>query len=443
MTIMDHTLHTPEAHLHKTRRVSRFGLWVLLGGLGGFILWASLAPLDQGIAGSGTVTVAGERKTVQAAGQGSIRRILVREGQQVRAGQTLIELSTTRVQADYDLVLGQWINARSNEARLMAERINAGQIVWPADLLAYQTDARAREAMELQHGLFTTRRKELQSRVGILNNELQSLSAQLKGYDEIRQHYTDQVRLQEKELASLHELEKDGYVPKLKIYESQREASKYAAQLANGISDFNRTQQAINENRMKSLQVTQTFRSEVESQLGQVSTEVAALSERLKSLEVDVRNAAVTAPVSGRVMGLTVHTVGGVVGPGQKLMEIVPAEGDWIIKAQFEPLVADRLQPGLPVSIRFGSLRRANTPILTGKVVNVSADQMLDEVSKQPYFAVEVQADAQTDKSMQKAGLEIRPGMQAEVVVKTGERSLMAYLLQPLTERMAGAMIEE
>ncbi|WP_371232783.1 HlyD family type I secretion periplasmic adaptor subunit [Pseudomonas sp. QE6] len=433
----------PRALETDPNREVRFGLSLLAIGLGGFLLWAGFAPLDQGVVGNGTVVVAGERKTVQTLQGGVIERILVREGDQVRRGQPLLQFNEVQAQAQLAVALGQWFTARSVEARLIAERVGHPEIVWPEELQARRGDPRAQAAMALQQDLFATRRAEQLSQLQILKHEQAALQEQLGGYQRIATSQDNQLRFQEQELVGLRSLARDGYVPRNRLLEAERNAAELTATAARNIADIGRTRQAIRENALKSLQQEQSFRREAESQLTEVAAEAAGLTERIKALEFELANSRVTAPVDGQVIGLVVHTVGGVVPAGQRLMDIVPQGGDWVLKAQFPPLVADRLSQGLPVDIRFASLQRVQVPVLLGRVTTVSADQLLDERSRLPYFSVEVAPAPGMNATLQEVGLVVKPGMQADVIIKTGERTLFSYLLRPLTARLSSAFKEE
>lgn len=422
---------------------ARSGLWLLLAGLGGFLLWSVLAPLDQGIVGSGTVVVSGERKTVQTLLGGVVEEIRVREGDLVTQGQVLVRLNTVQTQSQLDITVGQWLSARALEARLLAERLDRKQIDWPRDLLARRKDPRAREAMELQGNLFATRRAELASRLQIMAREEAAQSEELAGYVEIRRHHEDRLDSQRQELETLRELAAQGYVPRISLLEKERASSAIHAELASTISAIGRVQQALNESQLKVDQQLHTFRSEVEAQLTQVSAEVSSLNDRIRALAFEVKNGAVIAPAAGQVMGMNLHTVGGIAQPGQRLMDIVPQGASWIVKAKFPPMVADRLNPGLAVDVRFSSLQQIRTPVLEGRVVTVSPDQLLDEKSGQPYFAAEVAVDPASLADISSAGLEVKPGMEVGVLVKTGERTLADYLIKPISNSLAGALKEE
>lgn len=422
---------------------ARTGLWVLVLGLGGFLLWAVLAPLDQGVVGSGTVVVSGERKTVQTLLGGVVEEILVREGDLVSQGQVLVRLNTVQTQSQLDITAGQWISARSLEARLLTERLDRKKIVWPRDLLEREREPRVREAMALQGNLFDTRRAELTSRLQIMEREQAAQKEELAGYLEIKRHQEDRLNFQRQELETLRELSKEGHVPRVSLLEKERNTSEISADLASTLSAIGRVQQALNESLLKIEQQRHAFRSEVEAQLTQVSAEVSNLGDRIRALEFEVGNGAVVAPASGQVMAMNMHTVGGVAQAGQRLMEIVPQGAGWVVKAKFPPMVADRLKPGLPVDVRFNSLQQVKTAVLEGRVVTVSPDQLVEEKSGQSYFSAEVAVTPESLTEIGKAGLDVKPGMEVGVLVKTGERSLADYLIKPMTESLAGALKEE
>lgn len=435
--------HNLPADIRDANRTARRGLWIIAIGLGGFIFWAAVAPLAQGVAGNGTVVVAGERKTVQALTGGAVDDILVREGDHVQAGQLLIQLNTVQAQAQLEVALGQWFSARASEARLSAERHGLETIIWPEDLLARASDPRAKRNMELQGTLFETRRAELASRQQILANQASSLQEQLRAYEQIKSHLNTQLDYQRQELTGLRQLAAEGYVPRNRLFEAERTSAQLSAQLTSGIADIGKTRQSIAESKLQALQVQQSFRIDAESQLASVAAEASSLGERIKALEFEVNNAAIRSPVAGQVIGLSVHTEGGVIPAAQPLMDIVPHSSAWIVKAKFEPLVADRLKIGLPVNLRFSSLNSATLPVVEGKVLTVSGDQLLDEQTGSPYFAVEVEVGAEAVARLLANGLEVKPGMQAEVMVQTGERTFLNYLLSPLEKRIRGALKEE
>jgi protease secretion system membrane fusion protein len=432
----------PPSPADDALRVARRGAFGLALGLGGFLAFAALAPLGQGVAASGVVAVAGERKVVQALHGGAIEKLLVREGERVARGQLLIQLNTVQARAQEDVVLGQWIGARSAEARLVAERLGRAKIAWPEDLLALAAEPRAKEAMELQQALFETRRSELANRQQVIEHEKRALEEQLAGLREIEASFKTQLELQREEREELRSLVDQGYLPRNRLIAAERAVAQLTAQRASSIAEIGRSEQALHENALKRLQATEAFRREAETELSEVATRAANLTEQRKALAFEVESGGIVAPASGRVIGLEAHTEGGVLAPLQRVMEIVPERSAWVVQARFEPLLAERLAPGLAVDLRFATLERAHTPVIAGRVVTVSADQLRDERSGEAYFAVEIAPAPEAEGQLREAQLEIKPGMQVEAVVTTGERTLASYLLKPLRERLAAAFHE-
>lgn len=422
---------------------ARYGMGFLILTLGAFLLWACLAPLDQGVVGSGTVVVAGERKAVQSLVGGVVEKLSASDGDRVTQGQLMVQLNTVQAQSQLDVTRGKLLNDRAVEARLIAERLGSAEIQWPAELTERAAEPRVKAAMALQSQLFLTRRAELGSRLQIIEHEAAALQQQLQGYEGVKRNYDAQMRFQQQELEGLRDLAREGYVPRNKLFESERNAAQLAGQIASGIGDVGRTRQAINESRLKALQAQQEFRRDAETQLSEVSAEAAGFADQMLALQFEVDNAAIRAPVSGQVMDVSIHTVGGVVQAGQTLMQVVPLDAPMAITARFEPLMANKLRPGLPVHVHFTALQRVDTPTVTGTVTTVSADQLIDEQTKQPYFSAKVEIPADTVASLQAAGLLVRPGMLADVTVVTGERTLMNYLMKPLRERLLAAFKEE
>jgi len=277
----------------------------------------------------------------------------------------------------------------------------------------------------------------------IIEHEAVALQQQLLGYEGVKRNYDTQMRFQQQELEGLRDLAREGYVPRNKLFEAERNAAQLAGQIASGVGDVGRTRQAINESRLKALQAQQEFRRDAETQLSEVSAEAAGYADQIRALQFEVDNGAIRAPVSGQVMDVSLHTVGGVAQAGQTLMQVVPLDAPMAITARFEPLMANKLRPGLPVHVHFTALQRVDTPTVTGTVTTVSADQLINEQTHQPYFSAKVEIPADTVASLQAAGLLVRPGMLADVTVVTGERTLMNYLMKPLRERLLAAFKEE
>jgi protease secretion system membrane fusion protein len=421
-------------------RPRRWGWWLLLVGFGGFMAWATMAPLDAGVSAPGMVVVTGNRKVVQPVMPGKIAAILVKDGDTVKAGQVLVKLDDTQARAQLEMTLAQWYSALAVEARLKAEREGRTSVTYPESLLDAKGDPRAVSAMTLQNELFATRKRALESELAILREGITGLEIQVKGLDESRQARLEQIQLLREEIRNQRSLVNDGFLPRNRLSEQERQLSALLAASSEDVSNLGRTRQGIVETRARILSRQAEFRREIESQLTDVQREAASLTSRVDALAFEVTQAEIRSPADGIVVGLTVHTVGGVVQSGASLMDIVPENEPLRIEAQIQPFLIDKIHPGLDVDILFPAFQQSTTPHVPGKLVTVSADVLFDSKGL-PYYKAMVEVTPEGMKSLRQH--QIRPGMPAESFVRTGERTLANYLIKPLTDRLQGALTEQ
>lgn len=424
------------------RSPSRWGLWLVVAGFGGFILWASMAPLDAGVVANATVNVTDNRKTIQHLTGGSVDAILVREGDLVKRNQALIELDSTRAIAELGVVSAQYIVVRTVENRLQAERDGLTEVTFDPELIEhFANDPRLRDAMTLQQRLFNTRRAALTGEAGILRENILGAEEQLKGLRQVQGSRYAQIKLLNQELEGVRSLAAEGYVTRNRMLELERNAAELSASLAQNIADIGRTRNQIAELKLRILQLEQDFQKEVQSQLTDAQKETTALTDRLRALDYEVTNTVIRSPIDGVILGLNVSTVGGVVQPGAEIMDVVPADEPLQVDAMIPVQAIDKMTPGLPVDIAFPAFNHAQTPNIPGRVLTISADRLVDETNKQPYYLAQVEV---TSAGMDMLGSNrIRPGMPATVTIKTGERNLMSYLMKPMLERVDGAFKEQ
>jgi protease secretion system membrane fusion protein len=367
------------------RTHARLGWWIVIVGVGGFLLWASLAPLDKGVPLSGTVAVSSNRKSIQHPTGGIIEDILVKEGDIVKAGQTLVTMNDTQTKTLAEVSRVQYITARATEARLAAEREDKRSIIFPAELESARNDPRVAANISLQNLLFASRRTAIQSELRILKEQLDSM----------------------------RDLANEGYVAR------------------NRMLDVERTY----------VQRQQEYQKEVRTQLSDVQKEAESLKTRLVSLDFDLTNVEVKAPVDGTVVGLNVFTRGGVISPGFKLMDIVPSDDLLVVEGQVPVHLIDKVHPNLKVELIFSAFNQNTTPHIPGIVTQVSADRLVDEKSGQPYYKLRAKVAPEGMKMVD--NLHIRPGMPVELFVKTGERTMLNYILKPILDHLKMSLTEE
>ena len=413
----------------------RWGLIVLLVGFGGFAAWAGFAPLDAGVTADATVQVAGNRKSIQHLEGGTVDEILVKEGDRVSEGQVLVRLNATRALSEQGVVSAQYLIAKVTEARLLAEREGQQAVeVDPAVVERFQNDPRYLGALASQERLFKTRRDALQGEIDILRENLAGAEQQLEGLEQVQKSRKAQIGYINRELTGVRELAKEGYLPRNRMFELERDAAQLQAALSNDVVEAGRTRNQIAELKLRILQRHQDYQKEVQSLLSDIQKEASALGDRLAALDYTVNETTIRAPIGGYVQNLSIHTVGGVIGPGTLLMEVVPVDASYLVQARVPVQSIDRVTPGLDVDIMFPALNQRTIPNIPGKVLTLSADRLIDEATNIPYYLAQVEVTPDGVEILQNET--IRAGMPAAVLIRLGERTMLNYLLKPFIERL-------
>lgn len=422
------------------KRAQRWGWVLLVVGFGGFLAWALLAPLDAGITAAGTVVVSGNRKAVQPLVAGKIVAILAKDGDRVTAGQVLVRFDDTQSRSQLDIAKGQWFTSLATQARLTAERTGSEAPDFSADLKNESADPRALAAMSLQSQLFATRRKSLSTELAAMKEHMRGLELQMQGTEASMRAKQDQLGVLREQLRNLQNLADDGFMPRIRVQDQERTLSAMSGAIAEDIGSIGRSRQSIAEIKIRMLSREQDVRKEVEAQLSDIQRDASSFNSRLQGLQFDVLNTEVKSPASGLVMGVAVHTIGGVVAAGTPMMEIVPRDEVLKIEAQIPPHLIDKIKPGLPVDILFTAFDQASTPKIAGYLAQVSADVMMDPKTNLPFFKASIDVTPEGMVKLKKN--EIRAGMPAEIFVRSGERTAMNYLLKPLMDRVQRSMTE-
>lgn len=422
-------------------RPGRVGLWALALGFGGFLLWAGLAPLDEGVPGIGMVAIDTKSKTVQHLSGGIVKEVLVTEGQRVNEGQVLIKLDEAVARATFETFRQRYMGLRAMEGRLQAEQKGLTKITWHKDLLEAMIDPQIRQMAMTQEQLYSSRRESLRADLQSIEESIQGQQGLLQAYASMLESRRSQLALLREELKNTSELVKEGYAPRNRQLELERMVAEANSSIAELVGNTTRTQRSVAELRQRTIVRQQDYRKEVESQLADVSREGEGDVEKFRSARDDLGRTEIKSPAAGQVVGLAFQTVGGVVGPGQKLMDIVPSTQSLLLEARVAPNLIDRVHADLPVDVRFSSFANSPQLVVKGKVVSVSADLLKDQTSGTSFYLARVVV---TPEGLKKLGQrQMYPGMPVEVIFITGERSLLTYLLHPLTKRMAASMKEE
>ena len=422
---------------------SRVGWWIVLAGVGSFLIWALWAPLDKGVPVSATVIKESNRKAVQHLAGGTVDDILVREGDVVKAGQVLVRMNGVQAKSQADIARAQYFNARATEARLRAELENRKSLTMPAALAAYANDSRMTAVMALQTQLLSSRQSALQSELGAVDENIAGLKLQTHGLQESRDSKKQQMAILKEQLDNMRDLAKDGYVARSRLLEIERTYAQTSGMLSEDIGNIGRAQRQVMEMSLRRNQRSQEYQKEVRSTLSDTEREAEALSARMTALDYELAHADVRAPVDGTVVGLNIFTRGGVVGPGFRLMDLVPTDDPLIVEGQLAVNLVDKIHPGLSVELIFSAFNANSTPHIPGVVTQVSADRTVDERSGAAYYKMKAKVTPEGAKLIAAKKLDIRSGMPVELFIKTGERTMMSYLLKPLFDRAKTSMSEE
>ncbi|MCD9030774.1 HlyD family type I secretion periplasmic adaptor subunit [Luteimonas sp. Y-2-2-4F] len=421
---------------------ARLGWWLLALGFGGFLAWATFAPLDNGVSAPGTVVVAGHRQAVEHVGGGIVAALPVGEGDRVEAGQVLVRLDPTRARAEAQALRARLAAVQAREARLGAERDGLDRIELPAPLRG-SDDPDIRATVELQAQLFASRRSALEQELGSLRQNLAGQRELVAGIESALAHKREQSRALGEQLGNLRQLASEGYVARNRLLETERLHASLLADISRDLGSLGQARRQIAELGLQIAQRRDAHQQEVRGELADARLEGQSLANQLDAAEFELARTEIRAPAAGIVVGLSVHTVGGVVAPGGRLMEIVPEDQPLIVEGRLPVSSVDKVHGGLPVELLFTAFEQSRTPRLEGTVELVSADRLEDERSGEPYYRVRVSVAPEQLQRLRLGSQPLRAGMPVSVFVRTGERSLMSYLFKPLFDRLGTAWGDE
>lgn len=411
---------------------------IVFGGVGG---WGATAPLASAVIAGGQVTVDTKRKRVQHLEGGIVAELRVRDGDKVRAGDVLVRLDDTRARATLSIVRGSLHEALAKEARLIAERDGEETATWPDALLSEQDDPAVRTLLRSQQTIFDSRRATLAGETQILAERIEQLKQEIAGLGAQRTSKDRQISFIQKELKVLLDLLRRGQTTQRRVLALQREAARLEGEQGELTADIARSEKAIGETRLEVIQKQRTFRNEVVSELRDVQAKIHDLRERSVAARDVLERIEVRAPVAGKIVGLTVHAVDSVVKPGDTILEIVPSDDLLLVEVQVQPHDIDNVSIGQEAEVRFLAFKQRDTPTLHGSVTYVSADAMHNQHDGTTFYAARIEVSEEELQRLR--GETLQPGMPAEVMIRTGERTALKYLIQPIIDSMNRAWREE
>jgi HlyD family type I secretion membrane fusion protein len=422
-----------------TRRPRLIGYAAALLLLAGFCGWSLIAPLASAAIAPGVVSPDGNRKTIQHLEGGIIRAIHAREGDIVSAGQELVTLEDVQARARHTELRERYLYLLTTEARLIAEQMGASDVAFPPELLALNK-TKVRQAMTGQQDLLDSRLATQRGREEILRQRVKQLGEENSGLREMIAGQETQLTLINEEIASVKELLDKGLERRPRLLALQRAAADIQVERAANRAQMARNQQQIGETEIQLLTMRQQDKERANEELTEVRGALAELRSELPLREDVLNRTVIKAPTSGTVMNLQVTTQSGVVGAGQPILDIVPAEATLIIDAQVKPIDIDTVQPGMRARVLLTAYRQRNLPRIHGSLRSISADRLIEDRSGDAYFLAKVEVDPA--ELAQLESVRLTPGMPAEVMILTGEQTLFEYLLRPLLDSVTKSFRE-
>ncbi|QND68624.1 HlyD family type I secretion periplasmic adaptor subunit [Mesorhizobium loti] len=412
-------------------------MFLFFGVAGG---WAALAPLDSAAVAPGVVKVAGDRKLIQHLEGGIIAELNAANGDIVKAGKILIRLDTTQAKAQLDLIQNRIATREALAARLRAERDGKAEIEFDPALLANPATA-AKDAVAAQRDVFAAKHHNLTDEQEILSQRRHQTEEEITGLEQLIVTKDKQIEAIEGETKDLESLLKKGLTTRERNLLLRRQQQEIEGERATNIAAIARARSAMAEIDMQILNLDTVRLNEAVDELSKVEAELFDLGQQERSARDVLTRTDVVAPVDGIVMDLKVHTAGGVVKAGETLMTIVPLGQQLVVEAMVKPEDVETIAPGQPAHVSFPAFARYNLPPLDGVVEIVSADRMVDERSGAPYFTATVLIDKSELAKLE--GRKLLPGMSCEAMIRTGARTVLSYLAEPITQNFRRAMREK
>lgn len=437
-------MSSPTEQQDDSSRFTRVGVIAAAALFGGLALWSIFAPINSAVIAPGQLSVETNRKTIQHLEGGVIRQIHVKDGQTVNAGDLLIDLDDTVTRANVDVLTAQLAEALARLARLYAERDGLPSI--PEDSIAFgfaPADLDYSENLKGQASLLAARESTKTTQVALLGERIVQQEKRIEGFGRQLRSLREQGRLIGEELDGVKRLNAEGFAPTTRVRELERARESISGQQGQLTAASAEAQSVISEAKLEIERLKQKSREDAINESADIEVQIAGLIERRTAALEALRRSEIRAPEKGVVLGLAFHTVGGVIGPGTPVMDIVPEGDQLVLSARIAPRDIDKVKPGQEAVIRFTALNTRTTPEAIGSVRQVSADNIIDKQSGMAYFLVLIDLPPEDEMKAILKGQPLLPGMPAESFIKTGAQPAISYLLRPLTDAFARSMRED
>jgi HlyD family secretion protein len=412
----------------------------------GFVLglgiWSAFAPLESAATAVGTVESESSRKTIQHLEGGIIKQIIVADGDIVRAGQALILLDDTKARAEVQSLRGQLWDATAREARLLAEQRGYDRVSFPTELEEEEkTNPSAATVVAAQQSIFETRQQVVQSQMAVIKDKRVQVEREIAGLKEQESAAARRSEIVREEVATVVYLVNKGLERRPRLLNLEREMAEIDGRRGEITAQISRAEQVIGESQTTLLKLENDRQNEIAQSLREAQNQIFQLRERLQAAADQLTRTEVKAPEDGVVTDLRIHTLGGIIGAGAPLMDLVPRHDRLIVSARVRPEDIDVVHPGLSADVQLLPYNQRRVPRLNGTVMQVSADRLLDKRTDQPYYATKIRV--QDPRITETGRAQIIPGMPTQVFIKTGRGTVALYAIRPLLDSFSNAFHED
>jgi HlyD family type I secretion membrane fusion protein len=416
------------------------GYGLIFGTLAILVLWSAVGRIDSAVVAPGAITVESNRKTVQHLEGGIVSEILVKDGDIVKLGDVIMRLDQTRSAANEELYRKQQAIALALEARLQAQISQRSELVYPPQVNALASDPMVQAALQDNRRQFDGRRGTFLSANAVLESQIEQARKDLSQAQSDKYTAERQLASINEELPPLRELYKKGLVPKPRVENLVRQEEQLKGVSAKADIDLARSKERIVEIESKQKQLRQEYAQEAATAMPDVRKTLSDLQQQLVLARDTLKRVDILAPVSGTIQQLRMFTVGGVVRPGDPVVDVVPESVKVLVRARVSPVDIDRLRPGLTVEIRLPQFQTYQSEVMKGEVRAISRDTLVDEATRQPYYSMDIEADRSSIPAA--INSKLVAGMTTEVIVPTGERTVLQFFVSPMLNRLATSMRE-
>lgn len=417
-------------------KVIKFGLSILFLLIVVFGGWSAFAPLAESAVAVGKVSADLDKKTLQHLEGGVIESILVKDGDHVQKGDLLLKLKDVNVRSQLNIFKVQYQDALALYARLKAQRDKQAHVTYPDELTN-------EDIKKEQNNIFYETKKGLEDEYSINQNRIMQLNSQVEGLNSVIEAKKSRRDSIAEEIKEWTELYKQHLVDKIKIRELKREHNALEGELAQTESEVARLLENISEIKNQMQLREKEFAKDTLEELVHTKSMLFDLKSKITAAEDTLERTNVVAPISGTIVGLNLHTVGGVVAPGKEILQIVPGESQLIVVAQINTADIDKVKVGMFADIRFSAFNLQQAHVIEGEVIHISADNFIDEVSGMPYYQAKIRVTKHGEEQLKDYGFELVSGMPAEAMIRVSDRTVLSYLIKPFTDMVSRGFNEE